>query len=52
MAAGIATVSSKQRVGFATNFDELITPRLPVHLGQRRDADQGYYPAVPEMPVS
>ena len=51
MATAIAAFSSKQKVGFAANVDELITPPLPVHLRQRRDPEQGYYPAVPECPV-
>jgi hypothetical protein len=34
MAAGIATFALEQKVGFAANVDELITPRLPVHLRQ------------------
>jgi hypothetical protein len=42
----MATFASEQKVGFAANVDELITPRVPVHLRQRRDADQGYYPGT------
>jgi hypothetical protein len=47
----MATFASEQKVGFAANVDELITPRVPVHLRQRRDADQGYYPGT-QMPGS
>jgi hypothetical protein len=51
MAAGMATFASEQKVGFAANVDEIDYAPVPVHLRQRRDADQGYYP-VTQMPGS
>jgi hypothetical protein len=50
MAAGVAALS-KQKLGFAANFDELITPPLPVRQGSSPDRHRAVGAGVRDSPL-